>query len=213
MKEGNTLSFVNDKGTVSVIKWMDKRPVCVGSNYEDPWQTVSVLRRQRGQQGKVPKRIPKIISDYNSLMGGVDLTDQRKERYEIDHRAKSKFYLRIFFDLLDIAVCNAYVLHKKLNVEEKMDSLTFRRGVAMSLIGPYCSRERPTFTNPPTKRFREGNSTTSLPMHLAVFSEERRCAHCSSRVNDCRSNIKCPTCDVHLCLGASRQCFSLYHNK
>ena len=52
-------------------------------------------------------------------MGGVDLTDQLKECYEIDGRSRIKYYMRIFFDLIDIGTNNSYIVYK-----DHTDSLT-----------------------------------------------------------------------------------------
>ncbi|XP_049952233.1 piggyBac transposable element-derived protein 3-like [Schistocerca serialis cubense] len=64
-------------------------------------------RRQSGSSEKIDVQCPLMIRKYNKWMGGVDLMDQKKVTYEIDRKAKIKYYLRIFFDLLDIGVNNA----------------------------------------------------------------------------------------------------------
>ena len=47
-------------------------------------------------------------------MGGVDLSDQMKVTYEADRRSKFRFYLRVFFDFLDIAVVNSKIVYSKI---------------------------------------------------------------------------------------------------
>ena len=52
-------------------------------------------------------------------MGGVDLMDQKTIIYEIDRKAKIKYYLRIFFDLMDIAVNNAHCIYYSAEPERE----------------------------------------------------------------------------------------------
>ena len=47
-------------------------------------------------------------------MGGVDLSNQVKVTYEVDRQSKFRFYLRVFFDILDIAVVNSKIVHNKI---------------------------------------------------------------------------------------------------
>jgi hypothetical protein len=49
------------------------------------------------------------------MMGGVDIVDQKLASYGLDRRARITFYLRPFFDLLNIAMTNSFVVWMKLN--------------------------------------------------------------------------------------------------
>ena len=71
-------------------------------------------RRQQKSAEKIQIPCPEIIIAYNKFMGGIDLMHQKKITY-IDRKAKLKYYLRIFFDLLDIAVNNALCIFTQLN--------------------------------------------------------------------------------------------------
>ena len=44
-------------------------------------------------------------------MGGVDLMDQRTTAYRLDRKSSVRFYLRIFFDLLDISCINSFFVY------------------------------------------------------------------------------------------------------
>ena len=41
-------------------------------------------------------------------MDEVDLMDQRTAAYRLDRKSSVRFYLRIFFDLLDIDLCQKF---------------------------------------------------------------------------------------------------------
>ena len=43
-------------------------------------------------------------------MGGVDLADQKRKMYSASHKSIVKWYMRLFYNFLDIAVVNAHVL-------------------------------------------------------------------------------------------------------
>ena len=58
---------------------------------------------------------PSVVKEYNNGMGGVDLLDQRTAAYKLDRKSSSgRYYLRLFFDLMDIAAVNSHVVYKAL---------------------------------------------------------------------------------------------------
>ena len=54
---------------------------------------------------------PKVVKLYNSGMGGVALMDQRTASYRLDQKSSVRFYLQIFFDLMDIRCVNSYLIY------------------------------------------------------------------------------------------------------
>ena len=95
---------------LSAIKWMDNKSVILLSNYFNPKETQQIERRVKGSKDKVKVTCLSAIQEYNQFMGGVDLSDQMKVTYEIDRRSKFRFYLRVFFDFLDIAAVNSKIV-------------------------------------------------------------------------------------------------------
>ena len=47
---------------------------------------------------------------YNASMGGVDVIDQKTAAYQLNRKSKFRFYLRMFFDLIDIAIVNSHIV-------------------------------------------------------------------------------------------------------
>ena len=115
MKRGD-IDFFSVQG-ISCVKWMDTRAVLLLTNYISPSEHVVVERRKSGSAEKMKVNCPAMVKYYNKYMGGVDLMDQLKSTYEVDRKSKIKYYLRIFFDLLDIAVNNAYIVYSQLQTE------------------------------------------------------------------------------------------------
>ncbi|KAG5898120.1 hypothetical protein JTB14_006332 [Gonioctena quinquepunctata] len=84
-------------------------------------------------------------------MGGVDQADRLRQAYYINRRSK-KWWHRLFFGIVDIAFVNT--LYKKLNPEEHLTLLDFRRGVALGLMSQ---------TNNPVTNKKRGSASSANP--------------------------------------------------
>ncbi|KAF0706038.1 Uncharacterized protein FWK35_00033631 [Aphis craccivora] len=90
-------------------------------------------------------------------MGGVDLHDMLVEIYRIDIRSK-RFYLRIIFHLIDMAVVNSWILYrrhcKQLGIKKFDPLVTFKSDIAHALIlsgkNKVKKRGKPISTNSTT---------------------------------------------------------------
>ena len=111
---------------LSAIKWMENKSVILLSNYFKPKETHQIEHRVNNSKDKVKVTCPSVIQEYNQIMGGVDLSDQMKVTYEVDRRSKFRFYLRVFFGFLDIAVANAKIVYNKTESAPSLSSLDFR---------------------------------------------------------------------------------------
>ena len=142
MKKDNTMKrgdidfqYADD---VVALKWYDNHGVTlVGTCLEGCNQTSSVSCRVKGKSATTPVPCPSIVKEYNNSMGGVDLLDQRTAAYKSDRISSSGYYyLRLFFDLMDIAVVNSHIGYKVL-YPKGMELLDFKIVIAKSLIGTY----------------------------------------------------------------------------
>ena len=121
------------------VKWMDNQAITlIGSNVGDLNQMSSVLRRQKGASNKSAVPCPIIVNTYNQSMGGVDLCDQYTAAYHLDRRSRCRFYLRIFFDLMDVAMVNSFIIYDKL-YSNALSFLDFKLVVSESLIGSFTT--------------------------------------------------------------------------
>ena len=120
------------------------------------------------------------IQEYNHFMGDVDLSDQMKVTYEVDRWSKFRFYLRVFFDFLDIAVVNSKIVYNKIESAPSLSSLDFRYSIAQTMIRKFSSRKRAVLLSRPSKRSR--GPSFDIVDHLPDFAPSRvRCAFCSSK--------------------------------
>jgi hypothetical protein len=91
----------------------NKRIVTLVNNITDPEAVSTVLRRNKdGTRSSVS--CPESVQRYNSYMGGVDMFDARRKTYSCSRKSR-KWWLRLFYFLLDAAVTNAYILYKESN--------------------------------------------------------------------------------------------------
>ena len=193
---------------LSAVKWMDTRSVILLSNFHCPNAISNVTRREKKSSQKIRLSCPVMVSDYNAHMGGVDLTDQLKVTYELDRKHSFRFYLRVFFDLMDIAVVNAYVIFRKLRNEKQMTLFDFNYIVCRGLIGGFNNRQRSIPYPRQSKRHCVGNSDETSVRHMPVFVEKRlRCYRCSKEGKEQRTFVRCDTCNIALCLLKERNCF------
>ena len=200
---------------VVTVKWFENHGVpMVGTCLEEYDKILTVSRRVKGQSVKIPVGCPEIIKDYNSGMGGADLLNQKTAAYKLDcNSSGGRYYLRLFFDLMDISVVNLYMIYKELN-PKGMELLDFKIVLAKSLGGTYNSRSRNT---PASHVSRQEVLPVRVPLHLPVLQQTRgRCRYCYTGGIENETYIKCSTCGVFLCFISGnnpRNCFANFHTE
>ena len=197
---------------ITVFKWMDSKAVHIISNYHDVSNSTVQRRDKRGV--KVTVTCPSVVGDYNEHMGGVDKHDMMRQLYGID-RKSYKWWHRLFFGLLDMAIINAHIVYNE-NCEErdKLAAFDFYRDISSGLL-TYSNR----VTRGPAKRRKSNYSTSpsirlsNVGVHLPIFVKDKnRCEVCSVAGIVSRPMSKCRQCGVHLCCNAAKNCFIIYHS-
>ena len=148
MKRGDYHSATAEGITVTV--WKDTKDVSFLSNVHSSTGQDNVSRKK--QDGSVvPITAPPVVKDYNKNMGAIDRNDQPKKTYVIDRKSK-KWWMRIFFHLLDICRLNSFIMYQQCylswnsdpvekNVAPMMDQKSFTSKLVKSLCGTYTSRK------------------------------------------------------------------------
>ncbi|CAJ1063463.1 piggyBac transposable element-derived protein 2-like [Xyrichtys novacula] len=207
-------SVVSSNENITVTRWLDSSVIhmvssCAGQSPEDV-----AHRWVKKEQMMVRVQKPFSVALYNQHMGGVDLVDQCLAMYP--HRRRNKrWYIRVFFHFLDVAIVNAWRLYLMSGLD-KMSLLLFKASVARALINSGTlqlsrGRGRPSATPPPVKRravtkvarevrFGTGN-------HWPQLTEVKNANRCHDAA--CRRKTKyiCMHCSVPLCPG----CFANFH--
>ena len=186
--------------------------ILLASNVDENRGELTVLRRQKGTADKIRVVCPKVIDNYNKWMGGVDLVDQRTSYYQLDRKARFRFYLRVFFDMMDISVVNAFIIYNQ-RFPRQLTLLQFKEAISDGLTRNFSSRKR----NFPQIRsnilIKRRPSNVSQAVHLPTFNNaRRRCVQCSKQSIEQRTFVKCTSCDVSLCLLKERNCFLDFHS-
>ena len=156
---------------VAAVKWFHNRGVKMVGTCLDEFNKVStVTRKVKRQSTKIPVPCLEIIKDYNSSMGGVDLLDQKTASYKLGRNSFGRrYYVRLFFDLIDISVVNSHAIYKVL-YPNGMELLDFKIVLAKTLIGTYNSRSRNT---PVSHVSHQEVLPASVPLHLLALQIAR----------------------------------------
>ena len=201
--ERGAFDYRVSKNDIVIYKWKDNKLVHIISNF-DGTEPSNVQRKNKDDSVQsIP--YPEAVSDYDIYMGGVDKADMLCSLYGISRKSK-KWWHRIFFDLVDRSICNAYVVYNKLEMEG-CKLLSFRRSVAQSLI----TIGKPPQVGPPistpcnqatAKKRRKSNfsvpasiPTENVGIHWVVYDKKRgRCEVCSRKKIEARPYFKCSAC-------------------
>ncbi|KAF5281761.1 hypothetical protein FQR65_LT14556 [Abscondita terminalis] len=186
----------------------------------------TVQRWSVGDKRFIDVQRPGVIKHYNSFMGGVDLHDMLVALYRINFVVK-RFYLRIFWNLVDMCIVNAWLLYRRHMSQSGQKNwkslLVFRSEIAHALLRAgkgaiICKRGRPSSTTSSPPPFRKYTKVPApiddmrydgfqhFPIHIEPKKRCRLCIKAYSRV----MREKCQT---PLCLTKDKNCFKLFHNK
>lgn len=203
-----------------ICKWKDKRSVYLLSNFHSPQDTTSVRRRERnGDVIEVP--CPKVLVDYNSNMNFVDKFDQLKATYEVN-RKSHKWWHRILFHFLDVCVVNAHILNKLLQGGNAVSQKDFRRRIVDGLLSNRLVTLKRKLDRSSTRspiRISKHKPTVPVEIRLTSSSHQpirdtrKRCAKCSTKAKQVRTEWMCSVCKVPLCLSKTKSCFQDYHTR
>ena len=125
--------------------------------------------------------------------------------------AGKKWWIRIFFDIVDRAIYNAYILYQESPFHVQQSFKEFRIKLAKQLTGNFTSRKRmgrPS-QGPLPKRYKEKHFPELLPLSEKGRRKERRCKVCYEKGNRKQTIYFCPSCDIGLC---PAPCFKEFHS-
>jgi hypothetical protein len=197
-----------------LVCWRDRNIVYCLSNAQNNFDADECTRRGEGGLVKIPR--PASIADYNMFMGGVDVADMLRLQCKSDLMGQNRWWLKLFFYLLDVGTSNALVLYnegqrKKRHQEgeeyKKMNIVQFKLRLIEAFVGKKLDD------------MMEGADALEEEnvQHIVVHGETRhRCAYCALMSKGARrTRYMCQACGVPLCtLGhgkAGEDCFSLAH--
>lgn len=210
----------------SATVWKDNKVVTLLSTYVGAEPAGKVQRFDKKLKQKIDVPCPKVVQEYNMHMGGVDLMDSYLGRYRIRVKSK-KWYMRLFYHLLDLAVINSWVIFKKNMTakgtpKKQLPNLgEFRNELADALCNVGTSngskRGRPSNSSLEEQAKKRRGPAHPLPCkdvrsdgvaHWPVFSNRLRC-----KLPQCKGTTQwaCSKCNIPLCLNGTNNCFRDFH--
>ena len=144
-------------------------------------------------------------------MGAVVVMDQKLTAYRLDRKSKYCFYLRTFFDLIDVALVNSHNVNAKLGNDISLQN--FKTGVGKALIGRYSNSKRsfPTIRSN-RQKCDEPSIPREAPTHMPELQEkEMRYYYYRNEGSDHKPFVSYQICGLYLCLTKERNCFLKCH--
>ena len=186
-------------------KWMDNQAVILLSTaLEGMDDVLPVQRRLKVSAAKCSIACPTVVKLYDNGMGGVDFMDQRTAVYQLDRKSSVRFYLRMFFDLLDIACVNSFLVYNMKHPKQST-LLDYKIVIAKNLFDAIkVVKELSCYQDQVKERVLQLQAMTTVAIYQSFSQHEKE-----GKGN--RTFVACLACDIPLCLVKNRSCFSKHH--
>ena len=142
-------------------------------------------------------------------MGGVDVADQCRLHCNSTIMGQNRWWLKLFFYLLDVGTANALVLYQLAMDDTNINLPDFKLRLIQGLLG-----------NRHEAIARAPKSPTKENVHKpGTVAGRYRCAYCALFNNLHRTSFKCtaPGCGIPLCVPGhgkhDRDCFNIVHSE
>lgn len=210
---GHIDQFVDTQSGLVVCAWYDNRRVLTLSNYvgKDPVDQATRWDRKKKEEVKIAR--PASVATYNKFMGGVDKCDMFLALYRTKLKTK-KWYHRIAFHLLSVAVINAFIIYKE--VGGKGSLLHFLIDVCRSLCASVEEQSDSDSDGPLDLTRRRSLSAKDVPSHIRYDRRNHWAIQhmdpqtCKQDGCKRRSRFYCTKCQLYLCVTGTN-CFLNFH--
>ena len=191
------------------VKFTDKKDIYMLSTIHDnSCETVAVRRKSVSEMEK-----PKCIIDYNTYMGGVDISDQLLEPYDATRKTMA-WYKKLALYLFQLALLNGHILYKQSCTDPKLSLLEFTHDVVSDLLFGDADVDEDEAKSECVLRMtgRHFPSVIQPEPGAAKARPTRRCRVCYKKQKRSESRYCCTRCPSKpgLCVDT---CFELYHSK
>lgn len=149
---------------------------------------------------------PESVLLYNKTMGAVDAMDKTIKPFS-NHRKTFKWYKKVFFYLIDVALFNSYKAYQFYHGRSKFSAY---KDFVLNVI-------ENIFEENPNEKIRRGPALPGAKesaYHIPIRMGRSDCVFCK-KTKGVRSQTqyKCSVCQVRLCLQKGPEsCYSRYHD-
>ncbi len=183
LKNEKAIYYTDDKLLLCIWRTHKGKLVYILSSLLDTTMQDSERYSLEGKR-TIPIKRPSILEAYNENMRGVDYFDRHIRYYSFLHGSK-KWYLKIAYYFLEVAVLNSYVIYQKDCRKEKCLS---RKQYFIDIIHFLLGIQK------------EKEVGGKSDCYLTLKSESRNCIICSTPgENRKRTNFYCSTCFCYVC--------------
>jgi hypothetical protein len=215
MNQGDALkcqvTFRTEQGATShagLVCWWDWNMVYCLSNDTNNFEFDECSCRGIGGIIKIP--CPLSVVNYNKYMGGVDLADMHPLHCNSTIMCQKRWWLKLFFYLLDVGTSNALVLHNERSRMQATDEMAyspmnivdFKMQLVESLVGRWMDNQDVV------------EEVEHVPVHIPGGMRSW-CAYYALLSQTRRTRYKCICCGVPLCsIGSGKvdnNCFAQAH--
>jgi len=125
---------------VTAVVWQDKHVVLILSTNSDPCTDGWVTRKTGKGNEEIEIACHQAVINYTKHMGGVDVSDEKRE-YCCVGRSSKKWWKFILHFVLNVCLVNSFILYDLTNhppsTAHGNRQLTFRRNLVRQLIGTF----------------------------------------------------------------------------
>jgi hypothetical protein len=200
----NYRTLKGEKKDAGLVAWKDRNMVYCLTN--DTSTIPMDDCRRRGQGGIITIQRPEVIAKYNQFMGGVDVADMRRLHCNSTIMGQNRWWLKLFFYLLDVGTSNALVVYNEAmkGKRQPYNIADFKNKVVEALVGA---------------KLKDVVDNTVAVEHAMINIPDgarQRCSYCSLMGEQCRTRFMCEGCGVPYCsIGSGKtgkDCFALAHD-
>jgi DNA polymerase III epsilon subunit-like protein len=187
-----------------LVAWKDRNMVYCMTNDTSTIPTDEC--RRRGFGGIIRIKRPEAISKYNRYMGGVDVADMRRLHCNSTIMGLNRWWLKLFFYLLDAGTSNALVVYNEAmgGKQPSCNIADFKAKVVEALVGA---------------KLHDSVDDDRAPEHAMIpiqNGERQRCSYCTMTGYQRRTRFMCEGCGVPYCsIGSGKtdkDCFAIAHD-
>lgn len=187
-------------GSVLLCRWNDNSVVTVATTFGRVEPQKFTRRFSRAQKKSILVHQPRLIANYNSFMGGVDVLDKLLGVYRCSIRGK-KWWWNLFVNAIMVASVAAWRIHCHLHGREALSHLAFLRDVTICL----AKKEKDLRVGKRGGKISKNSITAQKDGvgHYLIDSVQGRCRQCGK---NCRKQCgKCFNTKLHI------HCFEIFH--